>query len=196
MQIVLASGSPYRQKILAQIGLNFLSESPNIDETPWPNESADDLAQRLALQKARALALKYPDAIIIGCDQVGSVNGHILNKPGGFEEAEKQLTKCNGQRVRFHTGYCLLQRSQERVINHVEHFDVYFRQLTENQIHHYLTIEKPFDCAGSFKAEGLGIALFERFDGRDYNTLIGLPLMQIISDLQHWNIDVLANGCR
>jgi MAF protein len=189
--IVLASSSRYRRQLLERLGLVFETDSPAIDETPLPQESPHALVQRLAQAKARALAARYPQHWIIGSDQVACLDGVTLGKPGNFENAQKQLHSCNGRRIKFLTGLCLLNSSNGSVETIVEPFAVQFRQLSAEQIDHYLQREQPFDCAGSFKAEGLGIALFERLEGSDPNTLIGLPLIRLVTLLQNAGIAVI-----
>jgi MAF protein len=195
--ILLASSSPYRASLLSQLGLAFDTCSPDIDESPLENESPCDLARRLSLAKALELKDKYPNHIIIASDQVASVSGSDkpLGKPLRISNAIKQLQDCSAKTVRFYTGLSVIAPASfnnpqvPKAQTLVESFDVQFRALTLSQIERY--IEKPLDCAGSFKAEGLGIALFERFEGRDYNTLIGLPLMALVDCFSALGIDVL-----
>ncbi len=189
--LVLASSSSYRQTLLRQLGLPFECASPDIDETPLPQETPLALVQRLASAKAAALAKTYPNHLIIGSDQAASLDGQILGKPMELCAARAQLTKASGRRVEFFTGLCLLDSRSETSQCLVEPFSVVFRKLSAAQIERYLLREKPFDCAGSFKVEGLGIALFERLEGRDYSALIGLPLIQLCTLLQAAGIEVI-----
>jgi len=189
--LVLASSSIYRRALLDKLGLPFIAESPSIDETPLLNESADALVQRLALAKATALAAKYSTHLIIGSDQVASLDGKILGKPGNRINALEQLRACSGRRVVFLTGLTLLDSRNDHSTTVVEPFSVSFRSLSDSQIERYLEREQPFDCAGSFKAEGLGIALFESMQGDDPNALIGLPLIRLVTLLQQAGISVI-----
>src|SRR5690554_2320740 len=184
-KIVLASTSPYRRVLLAKLGLEFETASPNFDETPQPGESPAALAMRLAQGKARALAETYNNHLIIGGDQVAWLPPDtIFSKPGDFASAFQQLSACSGQTLTFYNGLCLLNSKTGRVQAAVEEFRVRFRPLRKAQIRRYLEREQPYDCAGSFKAEGLGITLFQGMEGRDPNALIGLPLM-LLTDFLH-----------
>lgn len=189
--IVLASSSLYRRKLLEQLGLPFQWASPALDESAQPGETAEALVERLACAKAQALAEHYPAHWIIGADQAASLDGQILGKPGNLENARRQLQACSGRRAEFLTGLCLLNSATGTASTIVEPFAVVFRKLRPEQIDRYLRREQPFDCAGSFKVEGLGIALFERLEGNDPNTLIGLPLIQLTTLLLRAGIDVL-----
>lgn len=191
LPIILASSSPYRRRLLEQIGLAFEWASPDIDETALPVETPEALVQRLAYAKAEALAKHYPGHWIIGSDQAASLQGDVLGKPGNIDNAREQLRSCRGQRVEFLTGLCLLNTHTKKSETILERFSVVFRDLTNAQIDRYLEREQPFDCAGSFKVEGLGIALFERLEGDDPNALIGLPLIQLVTLLQRAGIAVI-----
>lgn len=191
LPIILASSSAYRRALLEKLALPFSWDNPDIDETALPDETVSALVERLACAKAQALAARYPQHLIIGSDQVAALNGRILGKPGNFENALTQLRACNGQRVEFFTGLCLLNSSDNTSECSVESFSVFFRQLSDAQLSNYLMKEQPFDCAGSFKAEGLGIALFERMEGDDPNTLIGLPLVRLVKLLEAVGVDVI-----
>ncbi|WP_444931303.1 Maf family protein [Microbulbifer sp. SSSA002] len=192
LPLILASSSPYRRSLLQQLGIPFQQDSPHIDETPLAGEDAHALAQRLASEKARALRDRHPEALIIGSDQVASCGGQILGKPENRERAIKQLLACNGEKVVFHTGLSLLNSASGEQLSCVETFTVYFRQLSNAQIERYVELEQPYDCAGSFKVEGLGIALFEKLEGKDINTLVGLPLIRLTAMLNHFAIDPLG----
>lgn len=189
--IILASTSPYRRALLERLGLTFRAVAPGIDETPSHGELPQALVMRLAEAKARALVRDYPQALIIGSDQVACIDGHILGKPGNRAGAIAQLERLSGREVIFHTGLCLFDTRLNSAETLVEPFRVFFRPLTSAQIAGYVDHEQPFDCAGSFKSEGLGIALFERLEGEDPNTLIGLPLIRLIRLLEAKGIDPL-----
>lgn len=190
--LLLASSSPYRKSLLERLGIPFNCASPDIDETPIPGESAGTLAVRLATGKARALAEQYPDTLIIGSDQVATLpDGTLLNKPGNHEQARVQLAQSSGKSVRFLTGLALLDTRTNSLQSCCERFDVHFRELSEQEIESYLIKEQPYDCAGSFKMEGLGIALFSRLEGRDPNSLIGLPLIALVDMLKTSGINPL-----
>lgn len=191
MEIILASTSPYRQALLNRLCLKFRCVAPGVDENTLPGESPPAMAGRLALAKARNIANHNPGALVIGSDQVASVRGRITGKPGNFDTALRQLQDSAGQTVMFYTAVALvcLNRDLERF--HVEPFSVGFRALSEPQITSYLRREQPYDCAGSFKAEGLGIALFEQMSGNDPTSLQGLPLIRLTELLLEAGIDVL-----
>jgi MAF protein len=190
--LVLASTSPFRRELLERLGLPFLTAAPQVDESRRPGESPETLVTRLAEAKAQAVAMAFPEALVIGSDQVACVDGEILGKPGGRERAVAQLTQAAGKEVVFHTGLCLLNSAtgQAQVVR--EPFRVHFRSLTQAQIAGYVDREKPFNCAGSFKSEGLGIALFERLEGDDPNALVGLPLIRLVAMLEAEGVDVLG----
>lgn len=179
LPLVLASSSPYRRQLLARLGLPFTWAAPDIDETPLAGETAEDLTARLAAGKAAALAAAKPKHLIIGSDQVLLLDGKPVSKPGNHLAACAQLRHCSGRTLRFSTALCLLNTSTGRQQLAVEPFDVVFRQLSEEQIERYLRREQPYDCAGSFKMEGLGITLFRALRGDDPNSLIGLPLIRL-----------------
>lgn len=182
--LLLASSSPARRQLLERLQLPFICVSPDIDETPQTGESISNLVSRLSKAKAQALADQHPATLIIGSDQALSLDEEILGKPGNHECANHQLQKLSGRSVTFHTGLCLLNTATGRCQLITETFNVSFRTLSPTTIERYLLADQPYNCAGSFKAEGLGIALFERFEGRDPNSLIGLPLMALVDFLQ------------
>ncbi|MEW8507688.1 MAG: nucleoside triphosphate pyrophosphatase [Candidatus Thiodiazotropha sp.] len=192
LQLILASSSPFRRELLSRLGVEFSTASPDIDESEQPDESAEALVIRLAESKAREVAKEHPAGLIIGSDQVAVVNGRILGKPGSHRQAMDQLMRASGNRVSFLTGLCLLNSETGRVQVCCEPFHVLFRVLQEREIENYLVKEKPYNCAGSFKSEGLGISLFERLEGEDPNALIGLPLIRLIAMLRNEGVDVLA----
>ena len=189
--LVLASSSPWRQDLLTRLGLPFECASPEIDETPAPREPAPALVERLARSKAEALSDRYPNHLIIGSDQVATLDGIILGKPGNHENACRQLALCSGRTVTFHTGLALHDSASGATDALEESFRVHFRPLPRETIERYLRIEQPYQCAGSFRMEGLGIVLFSRLEGRDPNTLIGLPLIALVDMLQRRGVDTL-----
>lgn len=190
--LLLASSSPYRRELLERLSLPFETASPDIDESPKPDESPEQLAIRLAESKARALAGQYPQHWIIGSDQVACLpDGTLLAKPGSHEQATSQLQRSSGQTVQFLTGLTLHDPSSGRSQTHCEQFAVHFRDLTEEEIGGYLHKEQPYDCAGSFRMEGLGITLFQAMEGRDPNSLIGLPLIALNEMLRNWGLNPL-----
>jgi septum formation protein len=189
--LLLASSSPYRRALLERLQLPFIWASPAIDESPLPGETAQALVARLAEAKARALLPQHPGHLIIGSDQVAVLEGRILGKPGNLDNARAQLRAASGRRVEFLTGLCLLDGRDGIARCRVAPFAVRFRQLGEAQIERYLERERPFDCAGSFKAEGLGIALFSALEGRDPNALIGLPLIALVDLLGEAGVGVI-----
>ncbi len=189
MQIVLASSSNYRAQLLKKLRLPFIQSSPGIDEARLENEAPYELVKRLASTKAEALKSQFPNSLIIGSDQVaivnmGTGNQQILTKPGSKENAFKQLSLCSGKQVTFLTGLTLLNTQTKKQQTKVVPFNVYFNHLSEPEIGRYIALEQPFDCAGSFKSEGLGICLFERMEGDDPNALVGLPLIALIAMLK------------
>lgn len=189
--IVLASTSPFRKTILEKLNLPFECAKPNIDETALANETAIELVQRLAVEKAKAVANKFPNALIIGSDQVALSEGVILGKPHNFENGLNQLTSFSGKAVEFHTGLCVFDSATGKTLSLVELFTVHFNKLSTEDISAYLHAEQPYNCAGSFKSEGLGICLFEKLEGDDPNSLVGLPLIRLVSLLKTHGFDVL-----
>ena len=189
--LVLASTSRYRKMVLAKLGIPFETANPDADETSLEGESAFDLVKRLSELKARAVASDFPQALIIGSDQVAVLNETILGKPGTHENAFAQLKSLSGNTVIFYTGLCLLNSSTGKCQLDVIEYKVNFRPLTNEMIEHYLMQDKPYDSAGSFKSEGLGIALFESIVGEDPNALIGLPLIRLVSMLEKEHFSVL-----
>lgn len=191
-ELVLASSSPYRKSLLERLGMPFDCASPDIDETPRPNEKAEALALRLAVAKARALEHQYPGRIIIGSDQVAALpDGSLLNKPGSHEQAQQQLSESSGKCVRFLTGLAVLDTRTGALESCCETYTVHFRNLSQQEISNYLYKEQPYDCAGSFKMEGLGITLFSSLEGRDPNSLIGLPLIALTDILVRCGLNPL-----
>lgn len=178
--VILGSSSPYRRQILDKLGIPFECISPDIDEQMLPNEAPEAMVTRLALAKAKAVEQRTTTpSIIITSDQVAVLEGKVLTKPGNHQNAVSQLRFCRGNAVTFYTSLCVLNSAANTSICENIPFTVYFRDLSDAEIENYLHREKPYDCAGSFKSEGLGISLFERFAGDDPNTLIGLPIMRL-----------------
>ncbi|WP_062789791.1 Maf family protein [Aquitalea pelogenes] len=192
MQIILASTSRYRQEIIARLGLPFTAVPPVCDETPLPGESALDTAVRLARTKAQSLAADYPNALIIGSDQVALLDGQQIGKPGSFENGVAMLQWMSGRTVVFHSALALYNTASERLQETVGITRVTLRQLTEQQIRNYLTREPDaLHCAGSAKSEGLGGALLEKVESDDPNALIGVPLFRLISMLNAEGVEIL-----
>lgn len=175
--LILASTSTYRRQLLARLGLPFEVVRPETDETPLSGEGPSSLADRLAEAKARSVAQRHPQAWVIGSDQVAEFGGQPLSKPGDFERAADQLAAASGRTLNFHTAVTLYRHSDRRAMRLHDTTRVRFRTLSSAEIERYLHAEQPYDCAGSFKAEGLGITLFEAIDSRDPTALIGLPLI-------------------
>lgn len=194
MRILLASTSVYRQQLLARLGVAFDVVDPRVDETPLPGEAAEELVARLAQAKARGGAKGADDALVIGADQVAVLDGEILGKPGNAEANRRQLQRAAGRRVQFFTGLCLFATQSRRARVEVVPFAVQFRKLTHEQIASYVEREQAFDCAGGFRCEGLGSALFERMEGSDPTALIGLPLLRLTQMLASEGVDVLLQA--
>jgi septum formation protein len=176
--LVLGSTSRYRRELLARLNVPFEVAAPEVDETPLPGEAPAALAQRLALAKAQAVARKFPQAVVIGSDQVADLQGQPLGKPGTHEKAVAQLRMMRGQTVIFQTALAVVCQETGFVQQDIAAVRVVFRDLSDDEIENYLRIEQPYDCAGSAKSEGLGIALLERIDNDDPTALIGLPLIR------------------
>ncbi|HZY33926.1 MAG TPA: Maf family nucleotide pyrophosphatase [Rhodanobacter sp.] len=178
-RIVLGSTSRYRAELLRRLLADFEQAAPGTDEAPLPDEAPAARALRLAIAKATAVAREYPDALVIGSDQVAELDGLVLDKPGTAQCARAQLAVSSGREVHFHTALCLLDTRNGRRHTHVDQTRVRFRTLDAAEIARYVEREQPLDCAGSFKCEGLGISLFEAIDNRDPSALIGLPLIAL-----------------
>ena len=190
-QLILASTSPWRRALLEKLAIPFECAAPEVDETPLPGEAPRHLVLRLAQKKAQSLAHRYPSHRIIGSDQICVLDGEITGKPLTEENARQQLLKARGNIVTFYTGLALYNSATGHLQTEVEPFDVHFRHLSETEIEDYVRKERPLHCAGSFKSEGLGIALFERLEGRDPNTLIGLPLIALCQMLRREDMNPL-----
>ncbi|QIM49134.1 septum formation protein Maf [Pusillimonas sp. DMV24BSW_D] len=189
MRLILASSSPYRRALLERLRLPFETIAPDIDETPLKNESPIELALRLAEEKATIVAKSNPSAVVIGSDQVATINGVAIGKPGNHERAMNQLKMLSGQTVMFHTALCVSHEGATETENIVTHCR--FRVLNEAEIHYYLDQEKPYDTAGSAKAESLGITLMEHIRSDDPTAIIGLPLITLSRMLRRFNINPL-----
>ena len=192
-QLVLASGSRYRKALLERLRLPFSVDSPDIDETPGPGEKARALALRLAQEKARAVADRQPGAIVVGSDQVPDLDGLLLGKPGTVEAAVHQLRACSGREVHFDTGICVIDAAGHAEAETVP-VTVHFRTLSETEIRRYVDLDRPLDCAGSFKWESLGVTLFERLETDDPTALEGLPLIALSRMLRKAGLDVLGQA--
>jgi MAF protein len=195
LPLLLASSSAYRKQLLEKLQLPFTCASPDIDESILLDESPHDYVQRLAIEKAKALKDDYPNHLIIGSDQCAVLEAdgqqYVLGKPHTVENAIQQLSQASGQSVTFLTGLCVYNSASRQENSLVEPFIVHFRNLTLPQIERYIDQENPLDCAGSFKSEGLGIRLFSALEGRDPNSLIGLPLIALVDLLEQQGIPVL-----
>lgn len=205
MRIVLGSSSPYRALLLKRIITDFDIASPDIDESPLPNEEPTALVLRLAESKAQRIAEDWGNHLIISSDQVALLQSdtspdptqkqigkyQILNKPGNFERAQQQLSNCSGKRVIYRTACCVLNSSTGNKHVFYDDYCLYFKDLTDSQIKNYLLREQPYDCAGAIKSEGLGVALIESYKGSDPATLIGLPLIKLIGALEKENCPIL-----
>lgn len=189
--LILASSSEYRRQLLQKLLIPFNSISPHIDESVLAGEKPQETALRLAQEKAKKIGNEYPHALVIGCDQVATLDGEQLGKPLNHNNATAQLQKMRGREVVFHSALCLYNAATGNMQADVVPYLVKFRQLSDEQIESYLTKEQPYHCTGSAKSEGLGIALIERMLGEDPNALIGLPLIKLITMLQNEDINVI-----
>ena len=177
--LILASTSPHRRALLTRLGLPFDAVAPEVDETRSYREPVTELVKRLSRAKAEAVAARHPGALVIGSDQAAEREGEILGKPGDHATAVAQLTASSGKYLKFHTGLCLLDTRAGRRHEHIDVTRVLFRSLTAAEIERYLQAERPYDCAGGFKSEGLGISLFEGIESDDPSALVGLPLIAL-----------------
>jgi len=189
-RIVLGSTSRYRADLLRRLVVDFEQSAPGTDESALAHELPADRALRLAIAKAEAVAEHWPDALVIGSDQVAELDGRVLGKPGNAARAHAQLTACSGREVHFHTALCLLDARNRQRRSHVDHTLVRFRSLGTSEIERYVEREQPLDCAGSFKCEGLGISLFESINSHDPTALVGLPLIALAQLLRETGITV------
>ena len=191
MKLILASSSPYRRELLERLKIPFEVIAPEVDETPRPGETPAALVERLSIEKARKIAMQKPGSLVIGSDQVAVYNGKIVGKPHSHDRAVQQLREASGRTVVLYTGLALVHADTQRVQCEVIPYRVTFRALTDAQIESYLHKEQPYSCAGSVKSEGLGIALLEKFEGDDPNTLIGLPLIRLVRMLENEGIKII-----
>ena len=191
MKLILASSSPYRRELLERLKIPFEVIAPDVDEAPRPGETPSALVERLSIEKARKIADGKPGTLVIGSDQVAVYNGAIVGKPHSHDNAVKQLRSASGKAVTLYTGLALVNADNQRVQHEVIPYRVTFRALTDAQIESYLRKEQPYSCAGSVRSEGLGIALLERFEGDDPNTLIGLPLIRLVRMLENEGVKII-----
>lgn len=191
-QLVLASSSPYRRELLERLGLSFTAVAPDIDESPLRDESAAQLAARLSLAKARAVAEQWPRALIIGSDQAATFDGRILGKPGSVEQAVQGLLAFSGRRVDFHTGVAVLHAPSRRASLHVDLTSAHFRCFGVVEARRYVERDRPLDCAGGIRFEGLGPLLLRRVVCEDPSAAIGLPLIKLGTMLRDEGFDPLA----
>ncbi len=189
--VILASTSRYRRELMNRLQLPFEVQAPEVDETPRAGESPRDLACRLALEKANAVALRFPEAVVIGSDQVADLAGEALGKPGDHVRATAQLRRMRGQTLVFQTAVAVVCRASGFTQQDISPVRVVFRDLTDAAIERYLRAEQPYDCAGSAKSEGLGIALLDAIDSDDPSALVGLPLIRTCRMLRAAGVDLL-----
>lgn len=184
LRLVLGSTSAYRRQLLERLGIPFTVAASHVDEEPLPGESAVDLVNRLARAKAEAVASRHPKSLVIGSDQLAVCGRDILGKPGSGERAIAQLKSLSGQRVTFHTAVHVIHSDSASNEGHVDLTTVHFRQLSDDEIKRYVARDKPYDCAGGFKVEALGVALFNRVESQDPTALVGLPLIWLAAALR------------
>ncbi len=189
-QLILASTSPYRAELLGRLGLPFKQVAPDCDETPRPGETPAQLVERLAVAKAGSVAQQFPDAVIIGSDQVADLDGAILGKPHTVDKALQQLQQMGGKTVVFRTGYSLIDARSDRQFNGTAITEVCFRVLERAEIERYISADKPLDCAGAFRSESLGISLLQSMQADDPTSLIGLPLIRVAQALREFGLTV------
>ncbi len=189
-QIILASTSPFRKTLLNKLHLPFETAKPQIDETPLADETVKQMVQRLSLEKAQKIAQENHNRIIIGSDQSASFQGQAIGKPYTHSKAIQQLADFSGECVCFYTGLAVIDQAGDKIYQTVDETRVYFRKLSAADIENYLLIEEPYQCAGSFKSEGLGITLFEKIESQDPNALIGLPLIELTGILKQIGIQL------
>lgn len=190
-KLILASTSPFRRELLHRLRIPFETANPDTDESPLPDETPEETALRLSEAKARAVASTYPEALIIGSDQVAYLGSRVFGKPGTHDNAVKQLQAMRGHTINFFTGLCLFNTMTKRVHLCGVPTLVTFRDITDDEVEKYLRIEQPYNCAGSAKSEGLGIALISKIEGNDPNALIGLPLIALCDLLKNENIKAI-----
>jgi septum formation protein len=186
--LILASSSPYRRDLLQRLGLPFEVDVPGVEEDVYEGETPQQLVLRLSEAKARAVAERHPDSLVIGSDQVAVMEGEIVGKPGVHDRAVEQLRRASGRKVEFLTGLCLLNTATGRAQVEAVPFSIHFRVLDEERIERYLRKDQPYNCAGSFRSERLGVTLFERMEGDDANSVVGLPLIRLVRMLEREGI--------
>jgi septum formation protein len=186
--VYLASSSKYRRELLSRLRIQFHCKSPQIDEGVRQGESPLENCQRLAREKAQAIAQEHPQAVVIGSDQVADVRGHAISKPGTHEKARAQLRAMSGQTIVFHTAVCVVRHATNQLLEFTVPTQVQFRELSDAEIERYLIAEQPYDCAGSAKSEGLGISLLKKIESSDPTALIGLPLIEVANALREFEI--------
>lgn len=189
-RLVLGSSSPFRKMLLEKLMVPFETSNPDIDETPLDRETPIELVERLAIEKALEVAKSFPEALIIGSDQVALHGDEIVGKPHTHERAVEQLRTASGKKITLYTGLALVNAQTQSVQSEVIPYTVHYKTLTDDVIEAYLRKEQPYNCAGSVRSEGLGISLLERFEGDDPNTLIGLPLIRLIAMLENENYNL------
>jgi len=191
MKLILASSSPYRRELLERLKTPFEVIAPDVDETPRSGETPSAMVERLSIEKAQKIAGGRPGTLVIGSDQVAVYNGAVVGKPHSHDKAVEQLRSASGRAVTLFTGLALVNADTRRVQIEVIPYRVTFRTLSDAQIESYLRKEQPYSCAGSVRSEGLGIALLERFEGDDPNTLIGLPLIRLVRMLENEGLKII-----
>jgi septum formation protein len=189
-KLILGSSSPFRKELLKRLCIDFETDNPDIDESALPGENPIQLVERLAVEKAKAVAKRHPDALIIGSDQVALHGDEIVGKPHTHENAVAQLKTASGKKIELFTGLALFNSQTNTVQSEVVPFTVHFKTLSDEVIENYLRKEQPYNCAGSVRSEGLGIALLERFEGDDPNALIGLPLIRLVNMLENEGVNL------
>lgn len=189
-RLVLASTSQYRRQLLERLGIHFTVAAPDIDESPLPAELPVDLVNRLAREKTEVIARRHPGSVVIGSDQLALYGRDIIGKPGNPERCMEQLRTFSGQRLIFHTAVHVIRSDTGANESHLDLTTVQFRKLSDEEIERYVARERPVSCAGGFKAEGLGISLFERIESQDPTALIGLPLIWVAAALRRAGLQV------
>ncbi len=191
--LVLGSSSPFRKQLLEKLMVPFETVNPDVDESPLAGESPIELVERLAIEKAKAVAVNYPNSLVIGSDQVALHGDEVVGKPHTHDRAVEQLRTASGKEIKLYTGLALINSTSGSIQSEVIPFTVHFKTLSAEVIESYLRKEQPYNCAGSVKSEGLGIALFERFEGDDPNALIGLPLIRLVAMLENEGYPIFAS---
>ncbi len=189
-RLVLASTSPYRRQLLERLGVRFTVAAPDVDESPLAGEVPIDLVNRLARAKADVIARRHPNSVVIGSDQIALFGKEVIGKPGNPDRCIEQLKRLSGQRLVFHTAVHVIHTDTGSNESHLDVTTVYFRKLTDQEIERYVARERPVNCAGGFKAESLGIALFDRIESNDPTALIGLPLIWLSGALRRAGFSV------